>query len=220
MKKMGIRTGGIEEAFEDTIKNYARNSNSDFKYYEIGCAGCITLKAATDIVSECISHDNWLIEGIDLMSESSVNWQEINSVFNKTNLQIYYEGVSSFNYLKDPHTRLLLWGDPRKYSKSMPNNSLDIVLIDGNHNFENVTADFLSIEDKVKQNGLVFFHDIGVEETGTDPQAGGGFIEVRPAVEKLGLFNGSRKGWRFLKEVPGSRKWGGDGNSLGIFVKQ
>ena len=70
------------------------------------------------------------------------------------------------------------------------------------------------------QNGLVFFHDIGTEETGTDPQAGGGFIEVRPAVEKLGLFNGSRKGWKFLKELSGSRKWGGDGNSLGIFIKQ
>jgi hypothetical protein len=220
MKKMGIRTSGIEQGFEDAIKSYIKNSTTDFKYYEIGCAGCITLKAANDIVSECITHDNWLIEGIDLMAESSINWQEINSVFNKTNLQVYYEGVCNFNYLKNPHTRLLLWNDPRKYSKSLPDNSLDIVLIDGNHNFDNVTSDFLSIEDKVKPNGLVFFHDIGTEETGTDPQAGGGFIEVRPAVEKLGLFNGSRKGWKFLKELSGSRKWGGDGNSLGIFIKQ
>ena len=189
MKKMGIRTSGIEQGFEDAIKSYIKNSTTDFKYYEIGCAGCITLKAVSDIVSECITHDNWLIEGIDLMAESSINWQEINSVFNKTNLQVYYEGICNFNYLKNPHSRLLLWNDPRKYSKSLPDDSLDMVLIDGNHNFDNVTSDFLSIEDKVKQNGLVFFHDIGIEETGTDPQAGGGFIEVRPAVEKLVLFN-------------------------------
>lgn len=221
MKKMGLSTSGIEQEFEDTIKTYLKNSTTPFKYYEIGCAGCITLKAVTDIVAESINHEDWLIEGIDLIADSSINWQEINSVFNRSTLQVYYDGVCDFSYLKNPHTRLLLWKDPRKYTKSLPNNSLDIVFVDGNHNFENVTLDFLAIEDKVKDNGIVLFHDIGIEETGTEPQAGGGFIEVRNAVKELGLFDGSRKGWKFLKEVPGSRKWGrGDGNSLGIFIKQ
>lgn len=219
MKKFGIRTDGIEEHIEELFKNYLKTNNNDFKYYEIGCAGCITLKAITDIVKENISHNNWLIEGIDLSKESSLNWQEINSVFSAHTLQVFDNGISNINYLNPPHTRLLLWSDPRKYTKSLENNSLDIILIDGNHNELNVTEDFLSIESKVKKDGLILFHDFCELEQGTDPQAGGGFIEVRKACENLNLINNKREGWVFVKEIKGSRYWGGDGNGLGVFKK-
>ena len=219
MKKFGIRTDGIEKDTEELFKNYLKTNNNDFKYYEIGCAGCITLKAITDIVHENITHNNWLVEGIDLSKESSLNWQEINSVFSAQTLQVFDNGISNINYLNPPRTRLLLWSDPRKYTKSLENNSLDIALIDGNHNELNVTEDFLSIESKVKKDGLVLFHDFCELEQGTDPQAGGGFIEVRKACENLNLINNKREGWVFVKEIKGSRYWGGDGNGLGVFKK-
>jgi len=221
MKKFGIRTDGIEEGVEHLFIEYLNNNNNNnnFKYYEIGCAGCITLKAITDIVRENIKHNNWIIEGIDLSKESSMNWQEVNSVFSPETLQVFNNGLSNINYLNPPHTRLLLWEEPRKYTKSLDVKSLDIILIDGNHNEKNVIEDFLSIEDKTKEDGLVLFHDFSEPEQGTDPQAGGGFIEVREACRKLGLIDNSRKGWTFLKEIKGSRTWGGDGNGVGVFKK-
>jgi len=219
MKKFGIRTDGIEEQVEKLFIEYLKTSNNNFKYYEIGCAGCITLKAITDIVKENIKHNNWIIEGIDLSQESSMNWQEVNSVFSTQTLQIFNNGLSNLNYLNIPHTRLLLWENPREYTKSLDNKSLDIILIDGNHNEINVTEDFLSVEDKVKDDGLVLFHDFSELDQGTDPQAGGGFIEVREACKKLGLIDNSRKGWTFIEEIKGSRNWGGDGNGVGVFKK-
>ena len=56
MKKFGIRTDGIETEIEEIFKDYLKDNNHNFKYYEIGCAGCITLKAITDIVEENIKH--------------------------------------------------------------------------------------------------------------------------------------------------------------------
>lgn len=219
MKKFGIRTDGIEIEIENLFKEYLNKNKKNFRYYEIGCAGCITLRAITDIVKENITDNNWLVDGIDLVKDSSLNWEEINSVFNQKTLQVFTEGISNLNYLNAPKTRLLLWEDPRTYSKSLENNSIDIVFIDGNHNKYNVIEDFLSIEDKVKLNGLVLFHDFSEPEQNTDPQAGGGFIEVRLACQDLGLLDNSRSGWNFIKEIPGSRAWGGDGNGVGVFKK-
>lgn len=219
MKKFGIRTSGIEIEIEQIFKDYLKNNNDNFKYYEIGCAGCITLRAITDIVQENIKHNNWLIEGIDLSKESSLNWPEINSVFSPETLEVFNNGLSNIHYLNSPKTRLLLWNDPREYTRSLADESLDIVFIDGNHNEINVTEDFLSVEAKIKKNGLVLFHDFSELEQGTDPQAGGGFIEVRKACENLNLINNKRDGWVFVKEIKGSRSWGGDGNGLGIFQR-
>lgn len=219
MKKFGIRTQGTEIELENLLAEYIRNSKDFFKYYEIGCAGCITLRSVTDIIKENVTHNNWIVEGIDLSKDSSLNWNEINSVFNQLTLQVFVNGINSVNYLSnfEPKTKLLLWDNPREYSQSLPENSIDIALIDGNHNFENVTKDFLSIENKIKINGLVIFHDFGPQEQNTDPQAGGGFIEVLKAVKELGLFE--RNDYKFIKEIKGSRYFGGDGNSFGVFQR-
>jgi hypothetical protein len=219
MKKFGIRTDGIEIKIENLFKNYLDNNKDDFKYYEIGAAGCITLKAITDIVAENIQHDNWLVDGLDLINGYSLNWDEINSVFNNKTLQVFIDGINNLNYLKPPKTRLLLWENPRSYTETLKDDSLDIVFIDGNHNKQNVTEDFLSIDSKVKKNGLVLFHDFSKYEQNTDPQVGGGFIEVRSACENLGLLSNSRNNWVFIEEISGSRAWGGDGNGVGVFKK-
>jgi hypothetical protein len=219
MKKFGIRTNGTEIELENLISEYVKNNTNTFKYYEIGCAGCLTLRAISDIVKENIAHSNYTIDGIDLSQDSSLNWQEINSVFSLNTLAIFNNGINNVNYLAgfEPKTRLLLWQNPREYSVSLPNESIDIVLIDGNHNKQNVIADYNSIFYKVKKNGLIIFHDFGPQEQNTDPQAGGGFIEVLDAVRELGLFNSDKVS--FVKEIAGSRYSGGDGNSFGVFRK-
>lgn len=221
-RQFGIRFDGLEKEVENLIKKYLEDNPYiyNFNYYEIGTAGAFTLRAISDIIKENITHNNWKATGLDLVNGYSLNWGEISQVFNKQTLQIFTNGLSDIVYLKPPNTRLLLFDNPREYSKTLPNCSLDIVLVDGNHNEQNVTEDFLSIEDKVKLHGLVLFHDIGDEESGTDPQVGGGFIEVKQAVQKLGLFDGSRPNWEFIKIIPGSRATKtGDGNSLGVFRK-
>lgn len=218
-RRWGIRFDGLGQEVEKILIEYLQNSKN-FRYYEIGTAGGLTLKSITDIVSENIKHSDWKTIGLDLINGYSLNWNEISQVFDKKSLQVFCDGLGDTFYLNEPKTRLLLFSDPRNYTKTLENQSLDIVLIDGNHNKFNVTEDFLSVESKIKVGGQVWFHDIGIEETGTDPQVGGGFIEVRQAVTDLGLFDNKRIGWKFIKEIPGSRvNKSGDGNSLGVFQK-
>jgi len=211
---------GVELEVENLISEYIKGNRIKFIYFECGFAEGFTFKAVSDIIRKNIKHDNWKAIGLDLVNGYSLNFVETAKIFNKKTLQIFTEGLSDTVYLKEPNCQLLLWENPREYTRSLPNNSIDIALVDGNHNLYNVTEDFLSLEDKVKIGGLVMFHDFGEIEQNTDLQAGGGYIEVRQACKELGLLDNSRKNWKFIKEIPGSRVNGtGDGNSMGVFQK-
>jgi hypothetical protein len=78
------------------------------------------------------------------------------------------------------------------------------IFIDGCHGSPCVTSDFLLAEKIVRVGGIICFHD-------TDPNCQGHHfqdhcnmsIDVRAALEKLGLLDDSRPGWKKIGETMG-----------------
>ncbi len=216
---MGIRTDGIEQEIENLIINYIQLSGYDeFRFLEVGSAGGLTLKAVYEIVQENIKHENWRIDGLDMIGGWSLDMEQIEKFGYP--LGVYKNGLREPTLtVKDEKAFLWLEDDPRKWIWELKDNSIDICFIDGCHGLCAI-RDFLAVESKIKSEGLVLFHDIGVLEQGSDWQEHcKEFINVRHHLHDLGLFDNQRDFWKFVKEIPGSRMWGGDGNSVGVFQK-
>lgn len=225
MKKMGIRLGGCEEALESLIKQHVATKTwtSPYTLVEIGSAGCVTLRAFSDILSEALG-TNWRAVGFDLTPDKawSLNMDEVRAAFTGLPYNVV-QGDTLDRWLSDMRDTNGMWlslmDDPRFYLRDAFPYRPDFVFIDGCHG-ECVMRDFEAIEAKVAPGGVVVFHDYGEPEQGTDWQHHcNEFINVRTYVHRLGLnqpCNTPRKGWRFVAEIKGSRHWGGDGNSCAV----
>lgn len=210
---------GCEEPIEQLIKERLSNTEKEFNYLEIGVAECKTLLAVTQIILENKFNKNFTVIGLDLPTCGYV-------MDNLTNISKKFQEIADFSILFDnsnvqPDTvSLILNKNPREEIIPKLNCDLDFVFIDGCHGRNCVVSDFLAIEKKVKQNGIVLFHDVGLEEQGTDWQDHcKENINVRQAVIDLGLWDETRVGWKILKYINGTRTTGGYGNSCAAFVK-
>lgn len=229
-RKMGIRLGGCELPLESLIWQHVNSpsiaANRSYNIIEIGSAGCTTLRAFKDIISQARGGSEWRVFGFDLPDGKawSLNWEEIRAAF---------DGVPHLLGEKDrgqeatyPVNQMYLWllDNPREFFSTPADKGgfslpIDLAFIDGCHG-KCAGLDFLAIEAKVAPGGVVVFHDYGEPEQGTDFQAHcREFINVRTYVHRLGLAEPrveARKGWRFVGEIKGSRHYGGDGNSCAV----
>ncbi len=226
MKKFGIRMNGCEEELEKLLKQhylaFKEKVRWDYNLVEIGTAGATTLKAFYDILLEnSWDGDRFRAIGFDLPNGYTFNWKEVH---NNLNNGFFYAQDGLIKDIPIIPTRVpsIILCDGRKYMKNHWQFPIHFCLIDGSHCFTCVQLDFQAIERFVAPKGLVIFHDAGLEEQGTDHQdcEHGGFIEVRKAIENLGLFDNKRPGWKFLGMIDGNRKSGGEGNSIAIFEKE
>lgn len=210
---------GNETPIEELFKQYLEINESDFKYLEIGAAGTVSMKAIYEIISENIKHNNWEVHGLDLPNGWSLDWNEIGK-FNHP-LCVYVnriQNLARFDHLAK--ASLWLQSNPRKWISELKDESIDICFIDGCHGAPCVTADFKNVQSKIKVGGIVFFHDAGEQEQGTDWQGHcNENINVRKAILDLGLLENKLENWQFMHETIGSRKIGGDGNSC-VFIKK
>ena len=228
-KRMGIRMGGCEKPLEEIISQHIKaikqaGVNRPYTLVEIGSAGCVTLRAFKDIITENAGDHPWRVFGFDLTEEKawSLDWDEIHKAFDGTphilREQHLTEGEGLVSY-PDNQMYLVLLDSPRLYIQDAFPFPIDFVFIDGSHG-RSCALDFLAIEKKMAEGGVVVFHDYGEAETGTDWQTvDREFINVRTYVHRLGLAspcNEVRKGWRFVGEIKGSRTRGGDGNSAAV----
>lgn len=232
MKKFGLGLDGCEQGVEQLLKQHINFSQSPvYTVVEVGSAGCVTLRAFKDIVSENrLGH--WRVIGFDLPDGWSLDFAEINAVFNGKPNIYKIDDVD-----KDtPTNQMELWllEDPRNHLKYKLPYKLDFVFIDGCHG-KCAADDFLAIEPKVNVGGIVMFHDFGFLDQGRDFQPHcQEFINVRKHIDDIGLFDTRagvnqnrefRKGWRFIGEIQGSRYWKPaestetKGNSCGLFQK-
>jgi hypothetical protein len=87
-----------------------------------------------------------------------------------------------------------------------------VALIDGCHEEACVRADFLALEARIVEGGVVIFHDTAPWSQDIDPQPHRGEpIRILAALDGLGLLAGTRPGWRFVAEAPGRQAEGGRG---------
>lgn len=205
-RRFGIRMGGLEEPLEALLKQHSVMLPPDHSYtiVEIGSAGCTTLRAFRDIISEVRAPGAWCACGFDLKPGKawSLDMGEVREAFGGE--PVLLDGTTAVPF----GMSLSLLDDPRAYLRDSFPFSIDFCLIDGSHG-RSAGLDFEAIEAKVSPGGLVLFHDYGVAETGTDWQVvDREFISVRNYVHRLGLAhpcNVPRKGWNWVAEIPGSR---------------
>lgn len=113
--------------------------------------------------------DNLSIEKLYLID----TWNDYGKADNSYNHQeAYNEVVRKFN--NDSRVQILR-GYSIEKAKDIPNNSLDFAYIDANHSYDFVYQDLCIWTTKVKNNGIVAGHDIGM-------------IDVMNAVKDFGKF--------------------------------
>ncbi|HQQ81931.1 MAG TPA: class I SAM-dependent methyltransferase [Cyclobacteriaceae bacterium] len=164
-----------------------------FVYYEIGIGNADTMLAVHSWLSQrMIQHK---IVGVDLPN--------------------YQGGAINYNFNEQPSAtfgeiRLALVGAAEFLASC--EEKANFAFIDACHGAPCVTNDFLGVEKLIKPGGIVMFHD-------TDPNCQGIHfqehcatgIEARAAVEKLGLLDDSRPGWKKLFETHGDKSKSGHG---------
>ena len=209
---------GVGPVLEDLLRQSLAKCPFDQCYtlVEVGSAGCTTLRAFKDIISEVRGLAPWRVVGFDLpvgkawsLDMDEVRRNGVEHIITEPEIQVPFENVLS----------LILIDDPRQYIQDTFPFSIQFAFIDGSHG-KSCGLDFLALERKISLDGLVIFHDYGIIEQGTDWQAfDREFISVRSYVHRLGLAepcNEKRKGWRFVGEARGSRHVVGDGNSAAV----
>lgn len=89
----------------------------------------------------------------------------------------------------------LIIGSSIEVYNQLPDNSQHLILIDGNHSFPYVIADFFCYAPKVKVGGYIAFHDAAPHAQNKSYQRMGSdkdmdmYISVRKALGRIGLLN-------------------------------
>ncbi|WP_051685538.1 class I SAM-dependent methyltransferase [Clostridium sp. KNHs205] len=121
-----------------------------------GCSAFSFLQAIKDknIDSQFYAIDSWKGDGFTEHDYQEINIYEnykkiINEIYTKTNNHIYKmffdEALINFE-----------------------NNTIDLLHIDGSHDYDDVKHDFESWIPKVKNNGVIFFHDISEDKVNNE----------------------------------------------------
>lgn len=177
---------GNEEAFCKYLKLAFESTELwPFRYLEIGLGDLKTFMAVHDFLDNTYAHQCAIeMDGVDLPT-----WTRVP---------------------EPPRSRIVLMGSA-SYFASSPDPA-DFIFIDGCHAHTCCVQDFLGAERIIRPGGIVCFHDVNPHIQGQEKQPHCGQpVNVRPAIEVLGLLNGTRSGWKFLEETTGDEQKGGRG---------
>jgi len=119
---------------------------------------------------------NLLIDAVDTFhgSDSDERHKELLSKENGSSLSDFHKNITKFNFNNRVTIRC---GYSVEVSKLFEDNSIDLLFIDGGHDYENVKNDIFYWTPKLKSGGIIFGHDYP-EESATD------FQELKKAVDE------------------------------------
>lgn len=184
---------GNEQAFCDAL-DLALNSplwnpNDQFLYYEIGVGNGDTMEAVHSwLTQRNVDH---IIIGVDVPDYSGTACTHDVIVLDKSGSEVFLSNISQ---------------------------RANFIFIDACHGAPCVTRDFLLAEKKIKPGGVICFHDTDHNCQGNHFQAHCGTgIDVRRAVQELGLLDDTRPGWRKVNETFGDMTKAGHG---ALFVQK
>jgi hypothetical protein len=212
--EMGYGMGGIEDQILKVAEDVAARFD-EITYIEIGVAYGATMTAIASRLRD--SGKRWRVIGIELVNGYSFNRERTAEFAAKRNLKlnfvipngsiVYPRWEAVTVYFKDSQSFLTeFWQEP-----------IHLALIDGCHGKPCVTLDFLALEAFMVPNGVIMFHDFGVDQRGHyQPHCPTG-LDVRGAVESLGLLNGKRPNWQHTSTFTADKMQGGW--DMGIFQK-
>lgn len=196
---------GNEQAFCNSLDVAALGSMNSkderFIYYEIGVGNGDTMLAADSWLKQ--RGFNHVIVGVDLPEYTgtarNVNWPIVDG-----------------RRLGDESINLNFSGSAAFLSNVGP--KANFIFIDGCHGYPCVTRDFLLAEKKIKLGGVICFHDASPTCQGIHFQEHCQMgIDVRNALDVLGLLANTRPGWKKINETWGDQTKGGHGS---VFIQR
>lgn len=124
-----------------------------------------------------------------------------------------------------PEDGELINGSSIEVYNKLPDNSQHFILIDGNHSFPYVVADFYCYKDKLKKGGYLCFHDASPQTQGKGWQGIGDkddpdmTIAVMKALEKIGLIGNNNIQWLGFELIFNEWDENDEGGGVIIFKK-
>jgi hypothetical protein len=188
----GLCFAGNQTAFCNALDLAIKATGSPFEYVEIGIGYGQTINAVCEYL---VQHGiEFNCTGVDLDS---------------------FAGNASIvsNYAFPNRVTLSLVGAARHLTgMKADGKTTNFVFIDGCHGAQCVMDDFMAAERVIKPGGVIAFHDTdpGCQDIHFQPHCKTG-IRAREGVEKLGLLDDSRPGWRKIDETSGLKDQGGHG---------
>ena len=204
LEKLGICLEGNEPYFLAYLRRQlAQWANGT--YLEVGVAAGQTFAPAVKEIRESTNRDNWRALAIDVPAGWSFNKDMVTSTIK--DLQVWEGGDASVNTPDpaDPPSTILVVADGGVRAVDLgafP--AIRFAFIDGCHGAPCVKADFEYVEKFCVPGSIVAFHDVNKECQGIHMQPHCKTpIDVRKALQQLGLLGGGRPRWRILHEVTG-----------------
>lgn len=187
-EQWGLCMQGNETMFVDCLHEVSATRQAGdrepFHYVEIGFAGGQTLHAVGQVLSQL--GKPFRLTGYDLADGWSLDLATAESLLKPTGWNYKLNTVSG---------RVNLLAQPKKLN-------IDLAFIDGCHGAPCVVADFIAVSAHLRPGGMVIFHDASANCQGyhMQPHCGTG-IDVRAALNQLGLLENWLPGWKLVGET-------------------
>lgn len=166
-----------------------------------------TMDKTLELVCQAKTSDD-LVRTLEIGVNSGNTSRGIRDFFLQKKLNHHHIGVDNQRDFKmeAPFSECeFIIGDSLSVHKQVSEDSLDFLLIDGNHNYFYTIADFLHFAPKVKKGGYIAFHDCGSHIPEFQDYQGVGptddpdmYIQCRKAVRVMGLLDNRLDGYRLI----------------------